>query len=193
MSDTALLNGLLNLLGIAVVLGILYGPIQGFIADAVRQRLFELRDGIFDAAARGEISFDDPDYGRFREFVNSLLRNAHEVTIWRCLTLTVVGIAAKTEAPTMNPLGLSDSAPEIIKEAQKKVFLWFGALLWLRSPMFIALTAVAVIAIPVFLIVATTSASARRLPRRLFSVLGEAVREDAAFEVMLNRHDKRIA
>jgi hypothetical protein len=48
--------------------------------DALRQRLFKLRMDLFDYAAGGGISFDDPAYGILRSRINSLIRYAHRFT-----------------------------------------------------------------------------------------------------------------
>ncbi|ARL50620.1 hypothetical protein [Burkholderia pseudomallei] len=186
MNNISELNALLNLLGVAALLALLYGPIQSFIVDTVRQRFFEIRDGVFDAAAKGEIAFDDPHYVKFRASMNGLLRNAHECTIWRMVTLSIVGVKlfGKPSESDLNPFA---EAPDFIKQAHQRATIWLGVLMWLRSPILIVLSMLGVLVIPVILIAATTSATARRLPLKLISTLQKDLRRDAALEVMLSR------
>ncbi|KVQ97039.1 hypothetical protein WK10_18490 [Burkholderia ubonensis] len=181
------MNALLNFLGIAALLALIYGPLQSFIVDAVRQRFFEIRDGVFDAAARGEISFSDPHYVKFRTHMNALLRNAHECTIWRMLTLSMIGlkIFGKPAESDLNPFA---EAPEIIQQAHKRAAIWIGVLMWLRSPVVILLSTLGFgVIVPAMLIAATTSATVRRLPIKLMAVVQNDLRKDAALEVMLSR------
>src|SRR4051812_41355603 len=59
--------------------------------DVFRQRLFALRDELFDVAAAGEIDFNDFAYGGLRLLINSIIRFGHRVTAWRVLILCVFG------------------------------------------------------------------------------------------------------
>lgn len=185
MTNTQLLNGLLNFGACAVALALVYGPLQSFIVDAVRQRFFELRDSVFDAAAKGEVAFTDPAYLRFRDHVNRLLRDTHEITIWRFLALSQAAVQMEV-GPSTDELSPFESAPQVIQEAHKRVLVWMTVLLWLRSPLLILLSAVGVVFVPVFLIIAATSASARDLPTRVFACLRAVIFKDAALEVILH-------
>src|SRR5437867_4829199 len=49
--------------------------------DAFRQKLFAVRDELFDYAAQGNISFDHPSYRTLRQHLNGMLRFAHRLTI----------------------------------------------------------------------------------------------------------------
>lgn len=53
--------------------------------DVLRDRLFKIREELFDYAARGGVSFNDPAYGRLRKLINSLIRFAHRLTFTRFL------------------------------------------------------------------------------------------------------------
>jgi hypothetical protein len=50
------------------------------VLDYFRQRMFELRDSMFDLAADGIISFDDPAYGLLRKTINGFLRFGHRIS-----------------------------------------------------------------------------------------------------------------
>jgi hypothetical protein len=62
--------------------------------DAFRQRMFQLRDELFDYAADGSISFDDPAYRLLRQSMNGAIRYAHHLTFFRvCVTMIEIQLA----------------------------------------------------------------------------------------------------
>jgi hypothetical protein len=69
--------------------------------DAFRQKMFALRDEVFDFAANGEIAFDSPAYRLLRQSMNGMIRYAHQLTFFRvCITHVEINILAsppKTE------------------------------------------------------------------------------------------------
>ena len=75
-------------------------PLQ---VDLLRQRLFAIRDELFDFAADGGISFDDPVYRGLRDEINSFIRFAHKITFSR-LVLTELFWAGETVQPHWHEL-----------------------------------------------------------------------------------------
>ena len=57
--------------------------------DEFRQRLFIIRDELFDYAAHGQIAFEDPAYQLLRNSMNGFIRYAHRLTFFQ-LVLTIV-------------------------------------------------------------------------------------------------------
>ena len=57
--------------------------------DAFRQRLFTLRDDLFDYAQSGKIAFDNPSYMTLRNVMNGLIRFTHRLTFTRFIVLTL--------------------------------------------------------------------------------------------------------
>jgi hypothetical protein len=56
--------------------------------DTFRQRMFVVRDELFDYAASGKIAFNDPAYRLLRQSMNGFIRYAHQLTFFRlCLTI----------------------------------------------------------------------------------------------------------
>jgi hypothetical protein len=53
--------------------------------DLFRQEMFALRDELFDFAADGKVSFEDPAYKLLRELMNGFIRYAHNLTPYRVL------------------------------------------------------------------------------------------------------------
>lgn len=47
--------------------------------DLFRQKLFSLRDDLFDMAIEGKISFDDPAYGMLRSTINGTIQFGHQL------------------------------------------------------------------------------------------------------------------
>jgi hypothetical protein len=48
--------------------------------DLLRQKLFVLRDEVFDLAATGQMAFSDPHYVQTRQFLNAMIRYTHRIT-----------------------------------------------------------------------------------------------------------------
>jgi hypothetical protein len=56
--------------------------------DTYRQRMFILRDRLFDYALEGRISFADPAYRLLRKSMNGFIRYGHQLTFFQlCLNL----------------------------------------------------------------------------------------------------------
>src|SRR4029077_15335769 len=70
---------------------------KDYCLDDFRERIFTLRDELFLAATRGEISFDDPAYKMFRERLNISLRYAHEFTLSKLFLALAVPMFGTSE------------------------------------------------------------------------------------------------
>ncbi|MDF3241955.1 hypothetical protein [Pseudomonas veronii] len=55
--------------------------------DKFRDKLFMIRGGLFDAAARGEIPLDHPAYLILRTNINGMIRFSHDLTFFRFLLM----------------------------------------------------------------------------------------------------------
>jgi hypothetical protein len=71
-------------LGIAVLLiwAFYFWVYRNFRSDHLRERLFEMRDGLFETTREMGISFDEPAYVMIRDSLNGLLRFAHRVSLF---------------------------------------------------------------------------------------------------------------
>lgn len=139
MKDPNLLIVMTTYLVIVIVL--IYGPWQRLMVDMARQRLFQLRDEIFDLAADGKISFDDPSYHEVRSAFNAMIRFCHVIT-WPFAV-------ASSQLVDKNMPPLRDLATKVPNEAREKVEDNLRAasntlvlLIWSRSPILLAITAV---------------------------------------------------
>jgi hypothetical protein len=59
--------------------------------DTYRQRLFEVRDDLFDFAASGAIKFSDPAYVTLRDLSNGLIRFGHRLNFTRIVAIALFG------------------------------------------------------------------------------------------------------
>jgi hypothetical protein len=78
------INSLLSLILFAFLIFWLW-PAQRI--DLFRQQMFAIRDELWDFAAEGKISFDDPAYTLLRQLMNGFIRYAHNLTLYRMLLL----------------------------------------------------------------------------------------------------------
>ncbi len=77
IAATVIENGIL----LGLLLWLIYGPWQETVADILRQKLFEIRDELFDLASeREDFTFDSPAYRELRNTLNGMIRHAHFIT-----------------------------------------------------------------------------------------------------------------
>ena len=69
----------------AAFIVLIFWVIRSMRVDSLRQKLFALRDEMFDFAFAGNISFNDPAYKLLRDQMNGLIRYAHQLTLFRLL------------------------------------------------------------------------------------------------------------
>jgi hypothetical protein len=72
-------------MGLAAIWILLFKLARDYRIDALRNRLFALRDDLFDYASAGNVEFDEPAYFKLRGVINSLIRFAHRLTFTRFL------------------------------------------------------------------------------------------------------------
>jgi|SRR5208337_1245025 len=69
--------------------------------DIFRQKMFALRDELFDYAAAGNISFDDQAYRLLRQSINGFIRYGHRLTFFRlCMTVLQWKVLQQEPPPT---------------------------------------------------------------------------------------------
>jgi hypothetical protein len=67
-------------ISIFVFVALFYGPWQALCIDWARQKMFEARDRVFDAAAGGLISFDSAEYRTIRTSIERMIQFCHEIS-----------------------------------------------------------------------------------------------------------------
>lgn len=58
---------------------------RDYMVDSFRQRMFELRDDLFDFALEGQIDFDHRAYGTLRSMMNGFIRFGHQLGVLQVL------------------------------------------------------------------------------------------------------------
>jgi hypothetical protein len=67
--------------------------------DSFRQKMFGIRDELFDYAADGNISFDHPAYVSLRRQMNGFIRYAHHMTAFRILMTIAIHKFRRMDPP----------------------------------------------------------------------------------------------
>ena len=79
--------GLLHTAANALVLWFVWHfPWRKSCQERYRQKLFTVRDELFDFARRGSIAFTDPAYIALRAYINSMIRFSHLIGVTRLAT-----------------------------------------------------------------------------------------------------------
>ncbi len=74
---------------LALLIPLLLSLLPTVRLDEFRQNMFAVRDELFDYAASGHISYNDPAYRLLRQLMNGYIRYGHQLTFFRvCLTVT---------------------------------------------------------------------------------------------------------
>ncbi len=81
-AETAIYT-VISLFGLWYIFFVLY---PDYCLDRFRQKVFGLRDELFDEVASGNLSFDDKMYGLTRITMNGFIRHAHEINLISFLT-----------------------------------------------------------------------------------------------------------
>lgn len=123
--------------------------------DYFRQRLFKLRDELFEYANSGAIEFTHPAYTDLRLTINALIRYGHRVTIWR-IVMSMVSLRRSGYSQIVNSYAEWRKQTERIQDekTRNKIYAFrneistiMAAHMVLISPMTIA----AVVAIAIYL------------------------------------------
>lgn len=93
---------------------------QEYRIDLTRQRLFELRDALFDVALSGDLDFNSKAYGLCRKTINGMIRYCHKLTLLHVLAILFV---CRHQARSINEnyLKMKTGANEGLDENQKKI------------------------------------------------------------------------
>lgn len=75
--------GLVHLAFALGTLWALFFLLKAYRVEALRDRLFAVRQELFDYARLGGVEFSDPAYATLRQLMNSLIRFAHQLTFFR--------------------------------------------------------------------------------------------------------------
>jgi hypothetical protein len=114
MNAALALPTLVSVAGLWIFLSWAY---RDYRVEFFRQRLFAIRDELFDLARSGKISFDNPAYGALRTLMNGFIRFGERVSVPWFIALAIA-IDGKTRAELPNEFqerwehGLRELEPE---------------------------------------------------------------------------------
>jgi hypothetical protein len=90
--------------------------------DIVRQKLFALRSKLFDVAADGVVSFDDPAYTQLRLLLNGMIRFAHRASF----PALVVAAAQASDAPSDSLMAWKKSVQKLPEGARSQLLVIYS-------------------------------------------------------------------
>jgi len=82
MNTETAVNALCSLISLAVILHLWLRAYPSMRVEEFRQDVFRLRNSMFDAAAKGDIDFDDAMYSIVRNVMNGMLNDADNITFF---------------------------------------------------------------------------------------------------------------
>jgi len=85
--------------------------------DIFRQKMFAVRDELFDYAAAGNISFNDPAYRLLRQSMNGFIRYGHQLTFFG-LCMTVLRWKVLQQEPPLTWSSKWDTALSNVSDAE---------------------------------------------------------------------------
>ncbi|MBA1446613.1 MAG: hypothetical protein M3H12_07770 [Chromatiales bacterium] len=158
MTNSTLINVTEGLIAVIFLFSLLYGPWQKLVTEYTRQRLFEIRDAIFDMAADGKFEFDSPEYLTIRDRLNGMIRYCHHLT-WPRMLIISKGLRGSQEEPNMAFELIEDpDLREDIKKKELEALMIITTSVLLRSPVLVTLSPILV---PAFILVVAFSPQAR--------------------------------
>lgn len=172
-----------TIIALALIVAFAYGPWQRLLVDVVRQKLFELRDELFDLARDGKIAFDAEPYILIRTFLNGTIRFADRVSIYRILFL--IPSLRRAEAPPIDRVFVEVEDQDLRKKLSdktKRALRLIEMLVWLRSPLLVALSAVAVVFAPAIAMAIALSQRLRRRVRHVGAIVRRQIEREACFD-----------
>lgn len=104
-----------SLVSIAILL-VAFHQHKTYRLGCYRQRLFHLRNDLFDKAAKGDISFDSQSYGMTRELLNSHIRFAHRTTFFH----TLLYLKLSMDISKLRKASFHDQLEKSMKELSEK-------------------------------------------------------------------------
>jgi hypothetical protein len=122
MTDFQLTTALETMAGIIFLSVLVFDLVPAYRLDSFRQTMFTLRDQLWDYAAAGTISFDDPAYMLLRKLMNGFIRYGHQLTFFRVL-MTTLHWHSFGQAPELTWHNKWNRALSQVKDPETRTFL----------------------------------------------------------------------
>ena len=122
--DTKIINVLIlltSMLGLCIFYNWFY---LNYRLDMFREKLFSLRNELFDYALENKIGFDHPSYGMLRSLINSTIRYAHKISFTELVVFSVLSRndEHKNKFTEQYEKKWTDSLKELEPETRDKLF-----------------------------------------------------------------------
>lgn len=140
MTDQITQETIQGIVAFIVLFVVIYGPWQRLIVEYARQRLFGIRDSIFDLAADGKMSFDDPAYREIRHRMNMMIRFCHRATWPRMALLSVASRTHRADIVPMYQLVSDNDLRKLIKQKEIEAIAVILSAAFVRSPVLMVLS-----------------------------------------------------
>ncbi|WP_226596772.1 hypothetical protein [Marinobacter nauticus] len=93
--NTDLFVYLQSLVSVALLVVCLFWLYRDYKLDSFRQKLFKLRDDLFDEAINNDISFEHPSYQVLRSTINGFIRYGHRLNVFQVIAFLVLAESEK--------------------------------------------------------------------------------------------------
>jgi len=132
-----------SVFSILLLIVLVFWLFRDYSIDSFRQKIFRLRDGLFDEALKGNISFDDPAYVMMRRSFNGFIRFAHKMSLMEVIIFMIFssrkdkdelnkGFIERLESNTSH---LTEEQKEMIDGYFKRMNMYMVEYLVLTSPL----------------------------------------------------------
>ncbi len=121
MTSLEHLTAALQLFLALATIGILWFRWRTYRIDALRQKLFALRDELFDYANEGAIPFDDKAYLFLRHKLNGMIRFAHQVSFARLVMSLLFFFSSRPDFVQKQHRVWLDALDHVSPDARKKL------------------------------------------------------------------------
>lgn len=112
----------LNFLLLIGLWWLLFIELKSYRLDLTRQKLFKIRDELFDLAEKGELSFDSKAYGLMRTTLNGMIQFTHKLSFIRFVaTITVDQKVLKGRISSEFKETMNTALSDIPVSARKKI------------------------------------------------------------------------
>lgn len=121
---------LISLASLLFLFVLVFWAYRDYCVDAFRQRLFTLRDSMFDDATEGKVDFSHPAYGMLRSTMNGYIRYGHRLNL-PLVILFGRGRLAEDLGVVPFHKRLEEHASNLDQEQQRLIFSYFNRMNYL--------------------------------------------------------------
>ncbi|MGB6973739.1 MAG: hypothetical protein WBD67_03550 [Terracidiphilus sp.] len=145
MSQTILFEWVVDIAGISLLMMVYELFWKSQRVDALRERLFALRDELFNIVAEGRVPFNHPAYTKLRLLINGTIRFAHKATLATLVTVALTSKDKENEGTTAFAAWkssletLTDEDRKRVEGIHERVFSAYTSHIFYGSPLLVLL------------------------------------------------------